>query len=325
MPPRFPRFADGPGSGRFGRTCLLGLILLVLATASPAAIGQESGATPIAVSTPTVTGAYTVTIAQPDLPPNLPNGAVLLGLWTITFNADGTFALSRQDTGVVVSGTYDTAGVTLTLNDWNGLVGCGAPGGEAGPATYAWRKVDAGLSLTPISDTCADRRLLLSTRQFGAFSACAVVPLATGRGSGALAPGVTPVAAGVTAQEGLPIGESTDDAIDALLAQATACWATGDPARFLPLHSERVISELAAIAPLPDLANSLRTVMTVPVAFQRIGDVTMIDPMRAWAYVEVTLGGEPVPQRIDFVLEDGVWLFDTFFLFGPSPAAPGPP
>jgi hypothetical protein len=30
-----------------------------------------------------------------------------------------------------------------------------------------------------------------------------------------------------------------------------------------------------------------------------------------------------MPQRFDFAFENGVWLFDTFFLFGPPiPAGP---
>jgi hypothetical protein len=63
--------------------------------------------------------------------------------------------------------------------------------------------------------------------------------------------------------------------------------------------------------------------MATPVSFERIGSVNLIDPDHAWAYVEVTLGGDPLPQRVDFVFEDGVWLFDTFFLFGP-PTPTGP-
>jgi hypothetical protein len=36
------------------------------------------------------------------------------------------------------------------------------------------------------------------------------------------------------------------------------------------------------------------------------------------------LGGDPIPQRIDFAFENGTWLFDTFFLFGPTMPG-GPP
>jgi hypothetical protein len=55
-------------------------------------------------------------------------------------------------------------------------------------------------------------------------------------------------------------------------------------------------------------------------SFERIGPVNLIDPEHSWAYVEVSLAGDPIPQRIDFVFENGSWLFDTFFLFGPPGA-----
>ena len=48
-------------------------------------------------------------------------------------------------------------------------------------------------------------------------------------------------------EEGVPAGADTQAAIDGLLRQATGCWATGDPARFLPLHSQRVLDEIAGI------------------------------------------------------------------------------
>ena len=68
------------------------------------------------------------------------------------------------------------------------------------------------------------------------------------------------------------------------------------------------------------MAGDLRMFMQTPVSFERIGNVELTDPTHASAYVEITFGGEPIPQRFDFALQDGVWLFDTFFLFGPSPS-----
>ena len=138
----------------------------------------------------------------------------------------------------------------------------------------------------------------------------------------------TPVATaeigtGVAAQEGLSEGADAEEAIDSLLRQANGCWATGDPTRFLALHSNQVVAEIAFVGPVEEFARELRLFMATPLSFERIGPVNLIDPEHAWAYVEVTLGGDPVPQRIDFVFENGTWLFDTFFLFGPS--TPGGP
>ncbi|MGI9255001.1 MAG: hypothetical protein ACR2J8_14760, partial [Thermomicrobiales bacterium] len=180
-----------------------------------------------------------------------------------------------------------------------------------------------------ISDTCADRRILLQTHQLSGFEACAALPLAADPGATDAAPDTalaTPVAAnhGVGAQAGLAKGESIDDAIDSLMRQATGCWASGDPARFLALNSESVLSDIAAVAPLADFARELRLFMATPISFKRIGDVTEIDANHAWAYVEISLGGDPVPQRLDFVRQDGVWLFDQFFMFAGDPLVADP-
>lgn len=299
---------------------LLAILVLVVALLGPAAAAAAQTEQPA-----DLTGVYTVTIGRPDLPPGLPGSASLVGLWTIAFNGDGTYAMDRQDVGRVASGTYELAGSTLVFNDWAGIIGCGTPTAETGPASYAWRLDDAGLTLTPIDETCSDRRVLLGTRSFASYEACTTTPFGSSPLGAELAgtpspnsSGATPVAGGVSAQEGLTLTAEPQDAIDRLLRQATGCWATGDPARFLPLHSEAVLTELSALGPLPDFASTLRSVMTVPLSFQRIGDLTLVDPTTAWCYVEVTLGGEPLPQRMDFVYENGQWLLDTFFLFGPA-------
>jgi hypothetical protein len=278
-----------------------------------------------------LTGVFTVTIAKSDVPSNLPGGPALTGLWNVTFNGDGSFSLARQDVGEVVSGSFEAAETTLTFNEWSGLVGCDitADGGE--PATYAWQQSDDRLTLTPITDSCVERLTLLTTRPLGGFEACAVSPtslddpFASGPAPEGLATPVATeeIATGVAAQEGLSEGADAEEAIDSLLRQANGCWATGDPSRFLALHSSQVIDEIGFIGPIDEFTRQLRLFMSTPLSFERIGPVNLIDPDHAWAYVEVTLGGDPLPQRIDFVFENGTWLFDTFFLFGPT--APGAP
>jgi hypothetical protein len=278
-----------------------------------------------------LTGVFTVTVAKPDVPRSLSGGPALVGLWNITFNGDGTFSLARQDVGHVVSGTFEASEASLTFTEWTGIVGCPiTPDSE--PATYAWRQVDETLTLTSVTDSCTERLTLLTTRSLGGFEACAVPPrdlsdpfAAAFDTEGLLA---TPVAeaevvSGVAAQEGLAEGADAEEAIDSLLRQANGCWATGDPTRFLALHSDMVIQEIAFGGPLEDFARQLRLFMGTPLVFERIGAVNLTDPDHAWAYVEVTLGGDPIPQRLDFVFENGTWLFDTFFLFGP-PSPQGP-
>jgi hypothetical protein len=272
-----------------------------------------------------LSGVFSVTITSDDIPRNMAGGPALAGLWNMTFNSDGTFSLARQDVGQIVNGTFEAQEATLSFTGWQGLVGCPIAEDDE-PATYAWREEDETLTLTSIDDTCAERLTLLTTRSMGGFEACAVAarPLAD-----PFAPGAdvgdffaTPVAeplpvTGVAAQEGLSEGADAEEAIDNLLQQANGCWATGDPARFMALHSQAVVDELAFVGPVEDFARQLRLFMATPLVFKRIGPVNLIDPEHAWAYVEVTLGGDPLPQRLDFVFENGSWLFDTFFLFGP--------
>jgi hypothetical protein len=278
-----------------------------------------------------LSGVFTVTISKGDIPPSLAGGPALAGLWNVTFSGDGSFSLARQDVGEVVTGQFEAAAATLTFNEWRGLVGCDITADSGEPATYAWRQTDDRLTLTPITDSCIERLTLLTTRPLGGFEACAVSPrslvdpFAAGFAPELLA---TPVATeeigtGVAAQEGLSEGADAEDAIDSLLRQANGCWATGDPTRFLALHSNRVVEEIGFLGPVEEFARELRLFMATPLSFERIGPVNLIDQDHAWAYVEVTLGGDPLPQRIDFVFENGTWLFDTFFLFGPS--TPGGP
>ena len=283
-----------------------------------------------------LSGIFTVTITKADIPPGLAGGPALSGLWNVSFSGDGTYSLARQDVGEVVTGTFDAAEATLTFNEWSGLVGCEISADSGEPATYAWRQTDDRLTLTPITDSCTERLTLLTTRPLGGFEACAVSPrsltdsLVPGFPTDALATpvAVAGVATGVAAQEGLSEGADAEEGLDSLLRQANGCWATGDPARFLALHSNRVIEEVSFLGPMDEFARQLRLFMATPLSFERIGPVNLIDPEHAWAYVEVSLAGDPLPQRVDFVFENGSWLFDTFFLLGApgpgDPLAPGP-
>jgi len=331
--------------GRAARSAALAgalAVLVAVGAAWPApAAGQDDGEEEAAPG-----GVYSVTIGRGDLPPGLAGGPALIGQWTLTLNDDGTYELARQDVGVVASGSYEITGATLTFADWTGLVcGGGEDAEEGGGASYAWEVAGDELRLTPIQETCGERRILFTTRALGSFAACTTQPLSLQPAApGGAGPAGTPVsdpafdpnnpvgppaAASPTSPPEAPAGDDVVRALETLLAEATACWGTGDPARFLPLHSREVIAALTTSGPglpPPDaFLDQLRSLMAAPVSFELIGGVTQPDPANASAYVEITFDGSPIPQRLDFVQENGAWLFAfPFFLAPLDPQAPTP-
>ena len=324
------------------RLAAVGLLLALAVTAArpiPAA-GQEDDTEPDAAAEGEVTeplGTFTVAITEDDLPPALAGGPGLIGVWNITFNEDGTYQVARQDVGVLVTGTYEVDGDTLTVSDDSGLLSCGNDlAGDAAEASYAWEVSEGELSLTPIEDDCAGRRIIFTTRNLGGYAPCETEPFAglerdrpspdgeEGNGDEDAPPAdlsdifadQTP-AADEDAPE-RPASAATESAIDALLAQATSCWITGDPARFLPLHSQEAIEELALLGEgaggLQAVAEFIGQLMTTPISFERIGAVQQLDRTHVRARMAIGSGGDDgffQPQV--FVLEDGEWLFDTFF------------
>jgi hypothetical protein len=296
-------------------------LALTVALAIPALARYQDDAASLA-------GAFTVTIGPEEVPAGLVDGPALAGQWTLTFDDDGAFSLARQDVGEVVSGAFEAGPTTLAIREWTGIIGCGSAEGDA-TATYAWRQADDRLTLTPIDDTCAERLALLTTHPFGSFEACAPPqptgfdPFAAAASDGTPVSGTAP-GRGVAAQEGYSEGSQIEGEIDGLLRQAGGCWATGDPERFMALHSQGLLSQLAAMGPADEFTRELQTFMQTPLRFERVGEVHLDDPDHAWAYVEVDLGDQPLAQRVNFVQEGGVWLFDSFILFGP-PLPGGPP
>lgn len=315
----------------------------VAAAATPIAGSPVAGATPVVVGAtpvagveaPDLTGVFSVGIGEADLPPGLAGAPALVGLWNLALAEDGTYTVARQDVGAVAGGTYTAVGETLTFVDWSGLIACGGEDGERG-ATYAWRLTEDVLSLTPISDECGDRKLILTTRTLGSFEACATAAMALPAapppvpGQGPVGepapplpggvpvgtPAASPVAV-VPVAQGEPAPPEVVTAIEALLRQATGCWSTGDPARFLPLHSQAALDQFVTF---PQLVTDVAGFMATPVSFELIGgEVRLLSPDRGWAYVELTIGPDAFPQRLDFVREGGTWLFDYIFLLPPQP------
>lgn len=334
----FSTISGGPPSGRTAAArlaAIAGLLALSLLLTGPgAAFGQdESDATPSADdgemaaqgAADELLGVFTVTITRGDLPIGLAGGPSLLGQWSLSLEDDGTYSFQRQDVGVVASGAFEVDGERVTLTEETGLLPCiatGADGGDAAAeASYRWELDDDALTLTPIEEGCRNRQILLATRALGGFEACATLAVAlTDRdGEDAGTPAADDAAdrasQGVTQQEDAPSGGDAEGAIDTLLRQATGCWATGDPARFLPLHTRRVFDDIIERGPLTDFQASLIPIMQQPLSFERVGEIELEDDNRASAYVVIRFAGEEIPQRFEFALEDGEWLLDTFFIF----------
>jgi hypothetical protein len=299
---------------------LLVLVLLVwpalAAIAYPATSSAQDDQQPLDLS-----GVFTVTIDEIDIPRDLADGPTLNGVWSIDFGGDGVLSLSRLDAGQVASGHFSAGDTTVTFDDWNGLVGCVIANEHGEPPTYGWRRTESALILTPIRDSCRERLTLLATRPLGSDEAC-VAPAERAIDSPIIAAGdpevpgtpgaVAPPVSGVAAQEGLSDSAKAEAAVDGLLGQANGCWATGDAQSFLALHSDDIVQELVFMAPPDVIVSGLRRLMMAPATFDRIGDVTLGDPDHAWTYVELTYDEEPLPLRVDFVNQDGDWLFDTY-------------
>jgi len=243
-------------------------------------------------------GEFAVTIAAEDVPPELVDGASLIGRWRVTFNADGTYELGRQDVGRVASGQFISDGDRVMLRDETGVLACAPGDDDEGAVTYRWEMTEGRLLLTAIEDPCARRRLLLTTRSLFLFAAC---PLLASEPA-------TPAA-------GIPIGASTppapappDPAIDTLLRQMSDCWATRDPDRFLPL-----LSRDFRASQQPDDDDDVRRFtlrMGAPIVWERVGDVDRVSATRATASVRQLSGDNIDVVRYDFVFENGSWRWD---------------
>jgi hypothetical protein len=269
---------------------LLGIagLLLWLAPALPVA-GQDAVAP--------LQGAFAVTIAAEDVPPELIDGASLIGRWQVTFNADGTYLLDRQDVGPVATGQFATDGDQVTLHAETGVLAC-ASGEDDEAATYRWDMTEERLLLTAIEEPCARRRLLLTTRTLFLFAACPsdVIERAT------------PAAATHTGDRSAPAPAPPDPAIDTLLRQMSDCWATRDPDRFLSL-----LSRDFRATQQPEDDDDVRRFtlrMGAPLVWERTSDVEVVDATHATASVRQLSGDNVDVLRYDFVYEDGAWRWD---------------
>jgi hypothetical protein len=280
-----------------------------------------------------IAGDYAVTLVYGDIPTDVANGSMGIGHWKVSFASDGTFTEERLDLGVLVTGSYELNGDQLIVTDMDGLLSCGnvdaAPGGDTNvaSATYTFKLNSRNLTLTPKDDPCPLRRVIFSTRAFTHYVAC-ITGAATPVAAEAATPyaeatkpvdesgldilknlGATPEPAGGTA--GTPTADVTAQ-IDTLLKQMTACWATGDPARFLPLLSNAFQAQFLSGTEQQNLdaLNSLKAAMQLQIVWERAGDIDQTADTQVEAVVRTSAADQEEYTRYIFVKEDGTWRWD---------------
>ena len=293
--------------------------------------------------TDSIVGEYGVTLVRADVPTDLPDGYNYVGDWIIRFNEDGTYTATRQDVGLLVSGTWEVSDSSVTITDDAGLISCSnptavtIPGDDVTSGTYDWSRTGDELQLVPVDEGCGGRLLLLSTRTLGPYVPCtaqpieiavpeddeeSVVPVASPEASvdELLTPDdpVSGTRGGADSTEEPATAEASPQAeidtaqvaaeIDALLAQMTACWSTGDPELWLSLLSSEFRDTL--IASEPDFLITIQSAMSVPIIWERAGDVEVESATNAAAIVRSTVDQEQDFQRFLFVFEDGEWKWD---------------
>jgi hypothetical protein len=253
-------------------------------------------------------GEFAVTIATEDVPPDLIDGASLIGRWHITFADDGAYVLGRQDVGPLVNGQFETDGEQLTLQSETGVLACGSAEDDA-TATYTWQITGERLQLVAIEEPCAKRRLLLTTRTLSVFAACPPP-----------GPGNRPAAAATPARETIRTAHgdvvsatpatrvALESAIDHVLRQMSDCWATREPERFLALLSQDF--QATQRPEDDDDARRFTLAMAAPIVWDRVSDVDQVDATHATANVRQTVGDNIDVVRYAFVYEDGAWRWD---------------
>ncbi len=119
--------------------------------------------------------------------------------------------------------------------------------------------------------------------------------------------------AGPTEPAEIGTADDPEDAITDVLAQLTACWATGDPTLVLPLFSDGFIDEATGngAVSLDELADEFRQLQTTPITWELAGEVE-VDDDEASAIIAVTLADEELLQTFLFELGDDGWRLGNF-------------
>lgn len=288
-----------------------------------------------------VIGQFSVKIVRVDVAPDLPDGYNYVGTWIIDINEDGTYSASRQDVGLLLTGSWTGSGNQITFTDEAGLVSCTnptavtIPGDDVSSGTYEWTRTGDDLQLVPVEDGCGGRLLLFSTHTLGPYVPCVVEPLDISEAETAsdeIVPLASPEAsvdevltpddAAASTRGGSTSTDATAEAtseplgdvdaitqdIDDLLGQMTSCWSTGDPELWLALLSNDFRDAL--IGNDDNFLTTIQSAMAVPIIWERAGAVELDSASSASAIVRTTVDTEQDFQRFMFVLEDGQWRWD---------------
>ncbi len=263
-------------------------------------------------------GQWSVALARTDIPVDIASSMSYVGRWRLGIEADGTFEAERTDAGVVIEGTWTSDGDQITFTDESGLLSCGnaaaAPIIESDMATgtYKWVRSGKNLTFTQVDDSCPGRIILLTTFSFNTFVACSTIPLTTAELLGT--PVASPIAVEtvelptVPASSPEPLNATFEREIDDLLDQLTACWASREPERWLPLLSNEFRDAL--ITSDPNFLETLSISMSSPIVWERAGEITIVAPNQITAPVKSTVGTEQDFQTFVFVFEDGQWKWN---------------
>ncbi|MGI8476622.1 MAG: hypothetical protein ACR2OO_09665 [Thermomicrobiales bacterium] len=298
----------------------IAVLIAVVATGAPGSVGRALGQ-----SGGGLEGNFTVTIAKEMIPKDVANGPLLIGRWRIAFNS-GAYEVERLDIGNVVLGTFKVDGDKVTLTDKSGLLSCANASastgdqGDVSSGSYTWT-LDAGhLTLAVDEDKCALRRILLSSAELTSFVACltagggsATPAEATPEADSALTRLLTPPASaeGAATPEAGAQGD-VQAQIDGLLSQMSACWATGDPAKFLPLLSKGFQTQFLGDTKQAQTSaiQGLAAAMASPIIWERAGELGTTTDAKTSAVVRQTVGTTSTFVRFNFVFEDGAWRWD---------------
>ena len=281
-------------------------------------------------------GQWSVALGRVDIPVDIASSMSYIGRWRLGIEEDGTFQAERTDVGIVIEGTWTAEGDQITFTDESGLLSCGnaaaAPiiDDDMATGTYTWARSGKTLTFTQVDDACPGRIILLTTFSFNTYVACATVPLTTAEllGSPVASPvaqesvaplpseePASPLAVGsplavesTPAGSPVPLSETFEREIDDLLGQLTACWASREPERWLPLLSDEFRDAL--IASDPNFLETLSISMSSPIVWERAGELTILAPNQITAPVKSTVGTEQDFQTFVFTFEDGQWKWN---------------
>ena len=281
-------------------------------------------------------GQWSVALARTDMPVDIASSMSYIGRWRLGIEADGTYQAERTDVGTVIEGTWIADGDQITFTDESGILSCGNAAAapiieeDLSSGTYTWVRSGKTLTFTRADDACPGRIILLTTFSFTSYVACSTEPLSTAEllGSPVASPATnetvtpapspdpsSPSRSGSPAAVGdastaspEPLSQTFETEIDDLLAQLTACWASREPERWLPLLSDEFRDAL--ITSDPNFLETLSISMSSPILWERVGEISIVAPNQITAPVKSTVGTEQDFQTFIFIFEDGQWKWN---------------